>query len=355
MQNNRFIFLDGIRGIAAIFVLIRHTPAYWNISFFRSYLAVDLFFILSGFVIAYAYEKKLRQGAISVRQFFLIRLIRLYPIFLLSLIICSALLSGKLIATTGISPEKFLEVSSVVILTSLFLPSILSGSSYLFPLNALYWSLFFELIANFIFACFRPKLTNGVVMATIIFSGAILIAITRNSSEGIDFGFYWDAKSILAGFARSIFGIFFGLFLYRQHTTLAKHFCKHFNVLPWLAIVIVVFALASPSIGQYNSIVDMLIIAVVFPVCVLLASLGEHSKTENLLGILGSASYPIYVLHIPANQIVSHLSRGAEAPYAPFSGVLFVTLLVALSVWLEKRYDIPVRKYLSSHALKIRR
>src|ERR1700692_1948753 len=89
VPRNRYAYLDGIRGLAAILVLVRHTGNFWHFGFYRSYLAVDLFFILSGFVIAYAYDEKLREGAISFTQFLKIRLIRLYPVFLMSLVMCA--------------------------------------------------------------------------------------------------------------------------------------------------------------------------------------------------------------------------------------------------------------------------
>ena len=79
MTQRRFSYLDGLRGMAAIFILTRHTGQFWGYSFYRSYLAVDIFFVLSGFVIAYAYDNKMKSGQMSIKQFFLIRIKADYP------------------------------------------------------------------------------------------------------------------------------------------------------------------------------------------------------------------------------------------------------------------------------------
>lgn len=77
MNKVKFASLDAIRGIAAIFVVTRHTGEYFGgYPFFNSFLAVDIFFLLSGFVIAHAYGKKLLSNTISNTDFFKIRLIR---------------------------------------------------------------------------------------------------------------------------------------------------------------------------------------------------------------------------------------------------------------------------------------
>lgn len=168
MNHSRYAFLDGIRGLAAILVLTRHTTDYWHFSFYRSYLAVDLFFILSGFVIAFAYDRKIRDGIIPFSQFVLIRLIRLYPVFLLSLVLCITIATGKLWLSHQISHTVLTELLSIFALTAIFLPSHQIGNAYLFPINVPYWSLFFELIANFIYAATRKFLSNKVLTITVL-------------------------------------------------------------------------------------------------------------------------------------------------------------------------------------------
>jgi peptidoglycan/LPS O-acetylase OafA/YrhL len=78
--REKFIFLDGLRGVAAMSVGILHAGQIFNVDIIprHGYLAVDFFFCLSGFVIAYAYEERL-FGQHSWGRFALLRVIRLYP------------------------------------------------------------------------------------------------------------------------------------------------------------------------------------------------------------------------------------------------------------------------------------
>lgn len=208
MNHSRYAFLDGIRGLAAILVLTRHTTDYWHFSFYRSYLAVDLFFILSGFVIAFAYDRKIREGIVSKSQFILIRLIRLYPVFLLSLLLCAAIAAGRLWLTQQPN-ENLAELLKIFALTALFLPAHQTGSAYLFPVNVPYWSLFFELITNFIYAASRQFLSNRILTIIVIAFG-FLLGLATYRSGNMNIGFTWGAESIISGFIRSVFGIFLG-------------------------------------------------------------------------------------------------------------------------------------------------
>lgn len=351
-KHNRYVFLDGIRGMAAIFVLIRHTGDYWHYEFYRSYLAVDLFFILSGFIIAHAYDEKIKNGSIALKKFILIRIIRLYPVFFLSLVLATALLIAKLTLKQQIDFVILSEILTVVALTTLFLPSHMTGNIYLFPINAVYWSLFFELISNFIYAAIRPIL-NNFVLATIVLISALFVLGGSYLHGSLDTGYLWDSESLTTGFFRSIFGIFVGLTLYRLQD-IYKHYLKYRH-LPWLAFFVIAAILASPSIERYNWAIDAFIVVIVFPIALLCASQGNESKLQHFLLVLGSASYPIYVLHIPVGIILSSIFRDYVGMFAPISGIVLVFILIVLSVLVEKFYDIPLRRWISNRVLKKRK
>jgi peptidoglycan/LPS O-acetylase OafA/YrhL len=141
-----------------------------------------------------------------------------------------------------------------------------------------------------------------------------------------------------------MFGFGVGLLLYRRLDKIHANFIQKF---PMIAVLVLTLVLSSPSLNAFNAIFDLAAVFIVFPFCVL-AMLADAPKTyKSLLLSLGSASYPIYVFHFPAGQIVELLSRGYVNRLAPFSGILFIVLIFVFSVYLERFIDIPVRKFLT--------
>jgi peptidoglycan/LPS O-acetylase OafA/YrhL len=345
MPRNRYAYLDGIRGVAAILILVRHTGNFWHFGFYRSYLAVDLFFILSGFVIAYAYDEKLRSGAISFTQFLKIRLIRLYPVFLMSLLLCAIVALDSMVFDQPSATPAPGEIARVIALTALYLPSHLSGSDELFPINAIYWSLLFELVVNVIYAMIRPCLNTIVLLVLVLVSGLSIAAVAIGYGT-LNVGFTWGAATILSGFSRAAFGIFAGLLLFR----LRGQFLNRFGgmVSPWAACILICFVLISPSIYRFDAVIDWLAVAFVFPVAILFASQTSSTRFEGLLVMLGSASYPIYVFHRPIAALITRSAGEPVTRCAPFSGVILVIFLITFSVWLERHVDVPVRRRLAS-------
>ncbi len=344
MTTSRYTFLDGIRGLAAIFVVTRHTTELWGFSFFRSYLAVDLFFILSGFVIANAYEKKLEAGSISTKSFVITRLIRLYPIYFISLLLCSILYLTNT-AGTGILEDNKSSLIASIILATAMLPSKIPGSASLLPIHGPYWSLFFELIVNLVYAAIRPILSRKILIALIAFFGT-LVSATALIRGDLDVGHTWGIGSISAGFSRAGFGIFIGVFIFRNIESLARKFQK--IPFPWIATTLAMGILASPSLGRLNPIIDIASVIAIFPMLLIIASQGKGSKAEKLLTALGSASYPIYVLHLPLGLIFSSYLKEQGIHATPTIGIIFLILLLLISLSAEKIYDIPVRKWLTN-------
>lgn len=349
MNHKKYEFLDGVRGIAAIFVLTRHTVAYWQIEFFRSYLAVDLFFVLSGFVIAFAYDEKIRSGAMPFKKFFTIRLIRLYPVFLLSVFITGTLLLVKNLILHNPDSPTLSQIGMMVLSSSFFLPLYLPGVAALFPINGVFWSLFFELLANFIYAAIRPLISSNILVVMILASTVALV-FSSFSHGSLDVGYTWGLLEILGGFSRSIFGIFTGLLLYMHRNMLLS--MLRFKLSPWLALAIISIILASPSYGQLDWVIDLLIVVLVFPILVLYLANGETTKFQKPLLILGAASYPIYVLHGSIAQAINFVFKGWIEKTAPLSGLILVGVLIILSVLIEKIYDLPIRRRLSKKLVK---
>ena len=341
--GSRYIFLDGIRGLAAIFVLTRHTTFFWDGNpFFRSYLAVDIFFIMSGFVIASAYEEKLRSSLITINDFILIRIIRLYPVYFVSFLLCCYHFIRKV--SLGYEHGSSEEVALVLLSTAFFLPSKMPSSDALFPLNGAYWSLFFELLANFSYALVRPVL-NDFLLTFVSALFGLLVATAAVQNGGLDNGFKWDTWMIVGGLSRAFFGIFLGLLIFRKQKSLNNVF-RGLNA-PWLAVFVVMLVLMSPSVGVFDPFVDVAVVLVVFPACLIVASNGT-SQAGNILIFLGSASYPIYVLHFPLGQGIYLRAQNAVVSTAPYSGLAFVVFIMIFSVWFERVYDIPIRRKLTT-------
>ena len=344
MSSSKFAVLDGMRGLAALFVVVRHTQDLWGVSFFRSYLAVDLFFILSGFVIAHAYDRKLSTRELTPSRFMTVRLIRLYPVYFFSLALCVLVvaLEGSRNSISDVAGIGEFVVSTL--LTMFFLPSVISGNLSVFPLNFPYWSLFFELVFNGVYAAVQRWLTGRVLFAVVLLTGAFTVFCSFKN-EGLNAGYLWGLRSVVTGGARCFFGIFMGLLIHRYAHLVPVKSSLWTRYVPLAATCVV---LASPSVPGIDWVIDALCMALVFPACVALGGQRSSGRLDAVLLLLGAASYPIYVLHKPSGDLV-HLLFDAAAirSMAPWAGLLFATLLIAAAIALERVYDLPVRRFLS--------
>jgi peptidoglycan/LPS O-acetylase OafA/YrhL len=344
-SHSKFAVLDGMRGIAALFVVVGHTGDLWGITFPRSYLAVDLFFILSGFVIAHAYDRKLATGNLTPIDFMKVRLIRLYPVYFLSIVVCVAvlLLEGRDNSLSKVAPPH--EFVTVTALSLLFLPSVLTGNLSVFPLNFPYWSLAWELFFNAVYAAVHRWLTRRALVLLVVLAAAFL-AYCSFKNGGLGTGFLWGVKSVVTGCARCLFGIFMGILVHRHVRT------GRFSTSLWsrsVPIAVVCLVLASPATPGLDWIVELLVVTLLFPCCVALGGQPSQGRFDGVLLLLGSASYPIYVLHKPLGDLTHLVFNGRVdlASMAPWAGAVFVVVLVALTVWLERVYDLPVRRMLT--------
>ncbi|QGZ39716.1 peptidoglycan/LPS O-acetylase OafA/YrhL [Pseudoduganella flava] len=336
----RFAYLDGMRGIAAMFILVRHWHGLLGLDFYFSHLAVDLFFILSGFVIAHGYDARLRDASLPPHSFMLLRLVRIYPVFTLSVIVSVASrLAGALSkGNVGHVPDVLVAGAA-----SLFLiPVPLPDSPSLFPLNVCYWSLLLELIVNAGYAAFHPMLRTRVLAAIVGTCALVLVAL--GTAEGtIGFGFSYSLFSVGVGFVRAVFGIALGVLLYRER---ARWLALARQVPAPVGIGLVVAVLAMPHVPGYGHVEELVAVFVVLPMAVAIAATAEPSGWRlRLMCALGAASYPLYLLHVPIARVVRNgvaLVPGWERPLA----FLAALLLVLACVYIERHVDIPLRSQL---------
>ena len=338
---HKFENLDALRGIAAIIVVIFHVQQLFGSFVKHGYLAVDLFFMLSGFVLAFAYQQKLDNG-LSTITFLKLRLIRLYPLYLIGLFL------GFLFITTHAhlrNSSSNLLNSVYLLLPALFFLPIPSSTSQIhiaFPYDHPTWSLFSELIANLMHALFLRNRSTRILLIPLAIFGAILCQAAFQAGS-LDFG----ASNNLFGIKRVLFAYLAGVLLYRLWLAL-RHRCNVWFGLPGLLLCAL---LATPSVGSFSAIFDLAAVFLAFPVVVFLAACSAPSRAFRPIStVLGLASYAIYVLHKPMERYFSSLWRWLFKQWpttaAPWSGLIFLTLPVIAAIVLDTVYDLPVRRWL---------
>ncbi len=299
----RYPALDAMRGAAAIGVMLYHlgiASRHPQLAPF-GFLAVDLFFMMSGFVMTRAYEPRLRQG-LSVRAFVGIRVGRIYPMLLAGVLIgaCVAMARGE---ATG--------VGAAVARSLLLLPDL--RADQLFPLNPVLWSLFYELAANLLHALLAPHLTTRrVAVATLVAGAAFAAAIAHYHGAGLG----WGAASFVAGFARVGWGYLVGMLLARVHVPISRSSST-------VLIVAGLALLAAPAVGFTSARVAVTLFCA-FPLALLGAIQAPRARSTWMSSRLGELSYPLYAIHQPllAGAAAFRLSPGQW-------GLLAVALVVA--------------------------
>lgn len=373
----RYAILDGLRGVAALVVILFHgfetyIPFFGTQHINHGYLAVDFFFVLSGFVIGYAYDD--RWDRMSTWNFFKRRLIRLHPMVVAGTLFGACLFffgeSDYFSLIGGTEPWKFFLC---IVLGLLMIPAgtglDIRGWGETNSLNGPNWSLTFEYIGNILYAFVLRRLPT-VVLGMLCVASAFL---TMNLALGWDvFGFFAQPKydviggwsitpdQMYVGFSRLLYPFLCGLLISRL---LPKFITKENpSGSPlgirggfWWASLLLVVLFAVPQIGGKSCVADGLYqvfaIVVMFPVIVLI---GAGSKTTDKRSAkwcetLGNLSYPLYIMHFPLMYMqMAWVSSHKDSPVWHHVVLNLGILLVAIGIaWaFLKLYDEPVRAWL---------
>ncbi len=344
--KQHFQILDGLRGVAALGVVTFHfmEMAYSDYSqnfIGHGFLAVDFFFCLSGFVIGYAYDDRI--GKMGVMEFFKSRLIRLHPLVIL----------GSVLGVLAFLFDPFgghTEVYSAGRIALVFLCSILlipfgamtDRGFNLFSFNAPAWSLFWEYMANIVYAFVLCKLKRGYLIGlAIISAGALCFVACR--SHNLMGG--WSSTNFWDGGARIFYSFTAGLIVYRFNWIIK-------NRLGFIGMAILLAAaLTMPFSNNWNRITETLVVLFYFPLVVALGAGANLTKGfERLCNFFGKISYPLYMTHYS----VIWMFGNYYAKYKPATGqlsliiIISLILLVGFAYLVMVLYDIPVRRYLNN-------
>ncbi len=343
-EGRVFHTLDALRGIAAIGVVIFHmSQAFLPVAAPGGYLAVDLFFMMSGVVLSHAYEARFRAG-MGTFDFMRARLIRLYPLYLLGTLLGITVALASLLGRNIENWDPW-SLFQAALLALFFLPNF-SGRpvSQLFPLNIPCWSLFLEILVNLLFVISWPLLTSRrLIVLSLLTGGVVGLAIMHTGS--IDQGS--TASSVATGLARTVFGFSIGVLIAR-HIPLAHRRESNLKVLAIVAVVGI--AITSWPEGESRAIWDAVCVLVVFPLVVYFGTLIDPGpRLRRIATFLGLTSYAVYVLHSPLSSILNsatrHLAGGGVG--APWLGVAVLAALLA-GCWLVDRFvDMPIRRQLN--------
>lgn len=360
--------LDGLRGVAAAMVVAFHLLEahsggnHLNQIINHGYLAVDFFFMLSGFVIGYAYDD--RWNRMSMGTFFKRRLIRLQPMVVMGSFVGAALFWFQKApcypAMEGVSVGALLLV---MLLGCTLLPLPLKwdirGWMEMHPLNGPAWSLYYEYIGNILYALFIRKFSKTALTVFVAIAACFTVHRCLTAPVGDIVGGWalnWEQQYV--GLVRLMYPFFGGLLLSRLGWLIRTR--KH--AFWWCSLMIIV-VLSVPRIGGedgywMNGLYEAFCIICIFPVIVSMGAGGRITgrRSAAVCKFLGDISYPVYITHYPLVYIYTAWACNHQATLTeglPYILLTFVGAFTLAYVSL-KFYDLPVRKWLTKHFLKKR-
>lgn len=358
--------LDGLRGVAALLVMWYHIFEGYAFAggglietFNHGYLAVDFFFILSGFVIGYAYDDRWNKG-FTMKDFFKRRLIRLHP-----MVVMGAVLGAITFCIQGSVQWDGTQVPFSMVMLSLlcllfFIPAVpgagyeVRGNGEMFPLNGPCWSLFFEYVGNILYALFIRRLSNKMLAVLTALLGISLVSFAIFDVSGYgNMGVGWtlDGTNFIGGALRMLFPFSLGMLLSRN-----------FKPLPvrgafWICAILLLALFSVPYLEGaqpvcVNGVYEAFCVVVAFPLILWIGASGTTTdeRSSKICKFLGDISYPVYVIHYPFMYLfyawlIKNQLFTFEQTWLVALGVYAWNILLAYLCL--KWYDEPIRKYLA--------
>lgn len=363
--------LDGLRGVAALLVVWYHLFEAFATNpvdqrFNHGYLAVDFFFLLSGFVIGYAYDERWGRG-LRMRDFIKRRLIRLHP-----MVVLGALLGAAAFFVQGSVRWNGEPVSTGMVLAALLCGLLLipawpgaghevRGNGEMYPLNGPGWSLFFEYLGNLLYMLLLRRLPTRWLTLLVALTGAALATFAIGDLSGyghLGVGWTLAGSNFPGGMLRLLFAFPAGLLLARRFRPVRIRGAF------WLCSLSLAVLLAMPYVGSeqnhlFNGLYDTLSTLLLFPLLLWLGASGHatDAATARICGFLGDISYPLYMVHYPSMYLFyawvwNHGYTFSEV--WPVAAALFAGNIL-LAWFVLKIYDEPLRRLLTARFLRPRR
>jgi len=328
---------DAMRGAAALVVVLFHIGQQGPQFVASGYLAVDFFFVLSGFVIQNVYRPKLAAG-MSQGEFFRLRFVRLYPLHFLGLII------GLVLASIAfLSGKEDFPALATLLLNAMMLPST-PDHTMLFPFNAPGWSLMFEAAANAIFAVALVRLAPRPLLVTCIILALVLIASVAAIGT-INVGYGW--RVILPGIPRSLFSFTAGMVVADLVSGQQPRRVSRLSLLPVVLMPLVIFLAVDFGGAHGKLFYELPVVLIIFPLLVLAAFRYELPDAWRAPArFFGDLSYPLYAVHLPLVYFMSHFAKQSSLP-APVVAATEIALLLLVAHYVARWYDVPVRHWLT--------
>lgn len=363
--KKHYPILDGLRGVAAVMVVLMHVLETFNGGsrfaqiINHGYLAVDFFFLLSGFVVAYAYDD--RWSKMTQWDFYKRRLVRLQPMVVMGSLVGAALFyfqassAFPLVAGTPVW-----KVLLLMIIGATLIPVPISmdirGWQEMYPLDGPAWSLFFEYIANILYAVLVRRFSKALLSVFVALSACLLIGYLVWGPQGdLIGGWSINQQQLFIGFTRLLYPFFAGVLLCRMGKLIRVQ-----GAFWWCSLLIIV-ALSIPRIGDehslwMNGLYEAVSVIFVFPLIVSMGAGGivNHVRSAKICKFLGDISYPLYITHYPLIYIFTawvtnhHIALGAKGLLV---GLAVVITGIVMAYAYLKLYDEPVREWLKKKVL----
>lgn len=356
--HHRFHFLDALRGLAAILIISGHAPNAFGHSliFHNAFMAVDFFFCLSGFVIAFSYEKRL-TNFLGFVSFAITRMIRFIPIAALGTLLgaMTVLVSHVVRGYTPIPISRGTAFTDIL-MGFFILPhvSFVDKNIAFFPLDGVMWTLFFEIIANLFYAALvRFHLARTSVIFLISALSLLLLILECHLSGDLNYGY--SQATFFLGLARVGFSFFAGVLIYRLYTYRDPSRLHGQQAIRASAFITALFviALCNPLRLSHTISAELLAVGAAFPLIVYFGAkvvLPKHWTA--ICATLGAVSYPLYLLHPPLVWFLTRMSYiefGAAHPFiATLIMLSYLSFLIFIAWICAEFYDAPIRRRLTN-------